>query len=161
MSKKKTLKRVFHGLFGVLFFQKKKVFVDNIKHSGDEKDISLVKSVTNSNMYSDMDSVSGNNRDDDIFLGVNDDSLFGLVANTSKAKKINTGLVCGSPLGSINYNINKNNGPLSLDRKWVDLKIIKTQVEVFIKKSFALDINLSAVKEKSATAKTQLIKKIF
>ncbi|KAG9284978.1 hypothetical protein G9A89_009788 [Geosiphon pyriformis] len=51
--------------------------------------------------------------------------------------------------------------PISLKKKWIDLKIVKTSVEVSIRKSFALDINLSAVEGKSATAKTQLIRKIF
>ncbi|KAG9286133.1 hypothetical protein G9A89_010147 [Geosiphon pyriformis] len=49
----------------------------------------------------------------------------------------------------------------SLDKVWVDPKIIKTQVEVAMKKSFTLDINLSAVEKKSATAKTQVIRKLF
>ncbi|KAG9302317.1 hypothetical protein G9A89_008809 [Geosiphon pyriformis] len=51
--------------------------------------------------------------------------------------------------------------PISLEKKWIDPKIIKTPVEVSVKKLFALDINLSAVEGKLATAKTQLIRKIF
>ncbi|KAG9294018.1 hypothetical protein G9A89_019356 [Geosiphon pyriformis] len=37
---------------------------------------------------------------------------------------------------------------ISLEKKWVDPKIVKSQVEVSVRKSFALDINLSAVEEK-------------
>ncbi|KAG9300025.1 hypothetical protein G9A89_009753 [Geosiphon pyriformis] len=44
---------------------------------------------------------------------------------------------------------------------WIDPKIIKTQVDVAIKKSFTLDINLSAVEGKLATAKTHVIRKLF
>ncbi|KAG9304441.1 hypothetical protein G9A89_020003 [Geosiphon pyriformis] len=49
----------------------------------------------------------------------------------------------------------------SLDKAWIDPKIIKTQVEVAVKKSFTLDINLSAVEGKSAMAKTHVIRKLF
>ncbi|KAG9295817.1 hypothetical protein G9A89_009046 [Geosiphon pyriformis] len=51
--------------------------------------------------------------------------------------------------------------PISLDKKWIDSKIIKTPMEVSVKKLFALNINLLAVERKSTTAKTQLIRKIF
>ncbi|KAG9293686.1 hypothetical protein G9A89_019023 [Geosiphon pyriformis] len=50
---------------------------------------------------------------------------------------------------------------ISLEKKCVDLKIVKIQVEVSVKKSFVLDINLSAMEGKSAMAKTQFIRKIF
>ncbi|KAG9296088.1 hypothetical protein G9A89_011940 [Geosiphon pyriformis] len=74
-------------------------------------------------------------------------------------------------LSSMNKNL-KDGGPISVDGQLtsmdmdgeasdVDPKIVKTQVKVAVKKSFALDINLSAVKEKSAMAKTQVIKKLF
>ncbi|KAG9296583.1 hypothetical protein G9A89_015175 [Geosiphon pyriformis] len=129
MSKKKTSIEVFHGL-------KKRVFVGNVKHSEDEKDISLIKPVPSHDVYLDMNSVSGNNRDDYIFFGAGNDSFLGLVTNTSKAKKVITNLI-------------------------FDSKIVKTQVEISIKKFFVLDINLSAVERKSAMAKTQFIRKIF
>ncbi|KAG9293160.1 hypothetical protein G9A89_010497 [Geosiphon pyriformis] len=160
MSKKKTFKEILYGSIRSSFSQKKKIFVGNIKHSENEKDISLVKPVTSSNIYSDIDSIFSNSKNNDIFLGVNNNSLFGLAANTPKTKKVDTNLVYGSPFGLINYNMDENDGPLpfslkiSLDKKWVDSKIIKTQVEVSIKKSFALDINLNAVERKSAIAKT-------
>ncbi|KAG9298367.1 hypothetical protein G9A89_003184 [Geosiphon pyriformis] len=44
---------------------------------------------------------------------------------------------------------------------WLDPKIVKSQVEVAVRKFFVLNINLSAVEGKSATAKTQLIRKLF
>ncbi|KAG9284836.1 hypothetical protein G9A89_003759 [Geosiphon pyriformis] len=81
--------------------------------------------------------------------------------NMPQAKHFNNGATVGSPFGSINYNMEEKeevslpfHKSFSLDKMWVDSKIIKTQVEVAVKKSFALDINLSAVEGKSAMAKT-------
>ncbi|KAG9303634.1 hypothetical protein G9A89_018531 [Geosiphon pyriformis] len=101
MSKKKVLKRVLYG---------PKISVGNVKHLGNEKDISLVKPDPSSSVYSDMNSISGNSSNEDVFLSTNNNSLLGLVTNTFKAKRFNTGLVCGSPLGSIDYGIDENNG---------------------------------------------------
>ncbi|KAG9297616.1 hypothetical protein G9A89_011131 [Geosiphon pyriformis] len=88
--------------------------------------------------------------------------------NMPQAKRFNNSATVGSPLGSINYNMEKEeevslslHKSFSLDKVWVDPKIIKTQVEVAVKKSFALDINLSAVEKKLAMAKTQVIRKLF
>ncbi|KAG9287232.1 hypothetical protein G9A89_008862 [Geosiphon pyriformis] len=39
-------------------------------------------------------------------------------------------------------------------QKWIDLKLTKTQIEIPVRKFFVLDINLSAMEDKSATAKT-------
>ncbi|KAG9301922.1 hypothetical protein G9A89_020966 [Geosiphon pyriformis] len=167
MPKKKAPIEVLYGPVGSFFSQKKRVSVGNIKHSGDKKDISLVKSDPSYDVYSDMNSVSGDSKDDDIFLGAGDGSFFGLVTNTPKTKKATSNLVCGSPLGSINYEIDKDNVPLpsslkiSLEKKWVDSKIVKSQIEVSVRKFFALDINLSAIEKKSVMAKTQYIRKIF
>ncbi|KAG9294013.1 hypothetical protein G9A89_019351 [Geosiphon pyriformis] len=71
--------------------------------------------------------------------GVSDSKM-----NTPQAKCFNNGAIVGSPLSSINYDIEE-----------------EKEVEVAVKKSFTLDINLSAVKEKSATAKTHVIRKLF
>ncbi|KAG9285914.1 hypothetical protein G9A89_013339 [Geosiphon pyriformis] len=86
----------------------------------------------------------------------------------SKAKCFNNSATVGSPLGSINYDMEEEkevspppHKSFSLDKVWVDPKIIKTQVKVTMKKSFALDINLLAVERKLATAKTQVIRKLF
>ncbi|KAG9293662.1 hypothetical protein G9A89_018999 [Geosiphon pyriformis] len=78
--------------------------------------------------------------------------------NTLQVKCFNNGVTVSSSLGSINYDMEES---FSLDKMWVDPKIIKTQVEVTMKKSFTLDINFSAVEGKSATAKTQVIRKLF
>ncbi|KAG9297886.1 hypothetical protein G9A89_015477 [Geosiphon pyriformis] len=78
--------------------------------------------------------------------------------NMPNAKRFNTGAAISSPLGSINYNMDDEK-EVSLPP--LDPKIVKTQVEVAVKKSFALDINLSAVEGKSATAKTQVVRKLF
>ncbi|KAG9285999.1 hypothetical protein G9A89_022675 [Geosiphon pyriformis] len=88
--------------------------------------------------------------------------------NTPQAKHFNNGVIIGFPLGSINYDMEEEEEislslykSFSLDKAWIDSKIIKIQMEVAVKKSFTLNINLSAVKEKSAMAKTQVIKKLF
>ncbi|KAG9307582.1 hypothetical protein G9A89_023147 [Geosiphon pyriformis] len=56
----------------------------------------------------------------------------------------NNGAIIGSPFSSFNYDMEK-----------------KEEVEVAVKKSFTLDINLSAVERKLAMAKTQIIRKLF
>ncbi|KAG9297361.1 hypothetical protein G9A89_009445 [Geosiphon pyriformis] len=123
MSKKKALKDIFYGLIGGTFSQKKKVSIGNVKHFGDEKDISLVKLGPSSGVYSDMNSVFGDSSNDDVFLGIDNNSLFNSAVNTLKAKKVNTDLVCGSLLGLIDYGIDEDNRLLppplkiSLNRK--------------------------------------------
>ncbi|KAG9286810.1 hypothetical protein G9A89_012360 [Geosiphon pyriformis] len=64
--------------------------------------------------------------------------------NMPNAKHFNTGVAIGSPLGSINYDMDD-----------------EEEVEIAVKKSFALDINLSAVEGKLAMAKTQVVRKLF
>ncbi|KAG9301355.1 hypothetical protein G9A89_018027 [Geosiphon pyriformis] len=85
--------------------------------------------------------------------------------NMPDAKHFNTGAAISSPLGSINYDMDdeeKISLPPPLPSSvWVNSKIVKTQVEIAVKKSFALDINLLAVEGKSATTKTQVIRKLF
>ncbi|KAG9304025.1 hypothetical protein G9A89_005935 [Geosiphon pyriformis] len=146
---------------------KGRVSVGNVKYSRDKKDISLVKLNPGNSVYLDINSVSGNSKNDNFFFGVGNNSLFDSAANIPKAKKIITDLICGSPFGLIDYGMDKDNGPLFpslkifLDKKWVDPKIVKSQVEVFIRKFFVLDINFSAIEGKSVTAKTQFIRKFF
>ncbi|KAG9302194.1 hypothetical protein G9A89_020628 [Geosiphon pyriformis] len=147
MSKKKAPRGALHGLAGGSFSQKKKVVIGNVKHSGDEKNIFLNKSGSGGNVFSDVNSLSGDD-DDASMSGFYGESPFGSAANTPKAKCVNTGAVFGSPLKSPNFAMN-------------DVEIVKVPVEVSVKKSFALDINLLAVEGKSATAKTQVIRKIF
>ncbi|KAG9284163.1 hypothetical protein G9A89_022937 [Geosiphon pyriformis] len=166
MSKKKVLKGAFYGSAGGSFFQKKRVVLSNIKHLNNEKDIFLNKSDYDS-MYLDLKSKSSSGEDNIIIESVDSRSLLGSAANTSKVKKVNTGIVFGSLLGSLNYSMDDNKVvllsclPIFLEKKWIDPKIIKTPVKVLVKKLFTLDINLSVVEGKSATAKTQLIRKIF
>ncbi|KAG9304904.1 hypothetical protein G9A89_010766 [Geosiphon pyriformis] len=159
MAKKKVHKGVFYGPAGGSFAQKKKVVVDNVKHSGNEKDVSLDKPVSGSNMFSDADGESSDSEDSVLMAGVSAGSLLGSAVNTPKAKKMISGIVDGSSLGLINYNIDEDaenlSPPLNLPF------MVKTPVEVAVKKSYALDINLSAVEGKSTTAKTQAIRKIF
>ncbi|KAG9302832.1 hypothetical protein G9A89_009609 [Geosiphon pyriformis] len=140
--KKKASKGVFHGPAGDFFSQKKKVVLGNIKHSSDEKNISLNKSESSGSIYSDVESLSG--EDEDVSMSrTNGGSLLGSAATTSKTNSLNFHMdddkVVLPPCLSI-----------SLEKKWIDPKIIKTPVEVSIRKLFALDINFSA-----------LIRKIF
>ncbi|KAG9298751.1 hypothetical protein G9A89_012819 [Geosiphon pyriformis] len=166
MSKKKAFKSAFYGSAGGFFFQKKKVILENIKHSGNEKNIFLSKSGSSDNIYSNVESLFNNNKNVSM-SNANSGSLLSLAATTLKTKQVNTGAVFGFPLSFPNFSIDDYEVvlsfclPISFNKKWIDLKIIKTSVEVSIKKLFALDINLSAVKEKSVTAKTQLVRKIF
>ncbi|KAG9301756.1 hypothetical protein G9A89_003303 [Geosiphon pyriformis] len=164
--KKKAPKGAFQNPVGGFFSQKKKVVLGNVKHSGDEKNISLSKARSSGNVYSDVESLSG--EDEDVSMSETDGGFFlGSAATTSKAKQVNTGAGFGSSLGFSNFHMNDNEVVLPsrlsifLEKKWIDPKIIKTSVEVSIKKSFALDISLSAVEDKLTTVKTQLIRKIF
>ncbi|KAG9287467.1 hypothetical protein G9A89_023839 [Geosiphon pyriformis] len=166
ISKKKAPKSAFHGPAGGSFVQKKKVVFGNIKHSGDERDISLSKSGPGDSMYSDVNSLFSNNVNvgmTDVYRG----SFLGSTATTPKAKRVDTGMMFGSPLGSPDFTMDDNEIVLplrisiSLEKKWIDPKIVKNQVEMFVKKFFVLDINLSAVENKSAMAKTQVIRKLF
>ncbi|KAG9294667.1 hypothetical protein G9A89_008146 [Geosiphon pyriformis] len=169
MSKKKAPKDAFHGLAGNFFAQKKKVVFGNVKHSGNEKDISL-KSGSSISMFSDVESLSGD--DEDMGMSVDDgDSLLGSAMNIPKAKHVNSGADFGFPFDSLNYIMDKKVKSLpsslvlaSLEKKknnWVDPVVVKTRVNAPVKKSFALDINFSAMEDKSAIAKTQYIRKIF
>ncbi|KAG9303920.1 hypothetical protein G9A89_005830 [Geosiphon pyriformis] len=166
MSKKKTPKGAFYGPAGGSFAQKKKVVLGNVKHSGDKKDISLSNSGLGNSMYSNVDSLSGNDKDVDM-TGIHDGCFLGLAVITSKAKHIDIGAIFGFSLGSSDFTMNDDKIVLlfclsiSLKKKWIDSKIIKTPVEVSVKKSFALDIDISAVENKSVTAKTQLVRKFF
>ncbi|KAG9300290.1 hypothetical protein G9A89_011363 [Geosiphon pyriformis] len=165
-SKKKASKSAFHGLASGFFSQKKKVILSNVKHSGNEKDISLSKFGSGNHVYSNVKSLFGENEDVSMF-GVNGESLLGSAVTTLKAKQVNTGAGFGFPLSSSNFYMDDDKVvllfhlPIFLEKKWIDPKIIKTFVEVLVKKSFTLDINLSAVEGKLAMAKTQLIWKIF
>ncbi|KAG9288969.1 hypothetical protein G9A89_015518 [Geosiphon pyriformis] len=147
MSKKKVFKDAFYGPTG-----EKKVVLGNVKHFGDEKDISLNKSEPGDNVG---------------MIGVNSESLLSSATTTSKTKHINTGMVFGFLLGSPDFTINDDGIvfppylPIFLKKKWIDSKIIKIPVEVSVRKSFVLNINLLVVDGKSATAKTQFIRKLF
>ncbi|KAG9291114.1 hypothetical protein G9A89_012986 [Geosiphon pyriformis] len=150
-----------------VLFMKKRVVLGNVKHLGDKKDISLDRFELGNSVFSNVDSVSGNEESTNM-TGINVESLLDSATNTSKAKHVNTGAIFGSLLGSPNFVMDDDNDvslppylSISLEKKWIDPKIVKTQVKVSVKKSFALDINLSAMEENLTTAKTQLIRKIF
>ncbi|KAG9297001.1 hypothetical protein G9A89_008587 [Geosiphon pyriformis] len=167
MSSKKALKDVFYSPAGGSFSQRKKAFLGNVKYSGDEKNIFL-KSGSGASIYSDVKSLSGD--DDNVSMsGGFDSSFLDLAVNTPKAKQVNTGANFSSPIGSLDFKMDEEMKPLplslrkkvSLDKIWIDSKIIKTSVEMSVKKSFALDINFLAVEGKLTTQKTQFVRKIF
>ncbi|KAG9299499.1 hypothetical protein G9A89_020670 [Geosiphon pyriformis] len=159
-------KGTFHGPVGDFFSQKKKVILENIKHSDNKKNIFLSKSGPGSSIYSNVDSLSNKDKNVSMF-DVNGESLLGLAATMSKVKHVNNSAVFGSLFSSLNFSMDNNKVvfPLCLsiflDKKWIDPKIIKTPVEVLVKKSFALNINFSAIERKLTMAKTQFIRKLF
>ncbi|KAG9292018.1 hypothetical protein G9A89_017917 [Geosiphon pyriformis] len=102
MSKKKAPKGAFYGPAGGSFAQKKKAVLGNVKHFGDKKNISLSKSEPSGSVYSDVDSMSGNDKDMGL-TGINERSLLGSVATTLKANCVNTGTIFSSLLGSPNF----------------------------------------------------------
>ncbi|KAG9299300.1 hypothetical protein G9A89_013948 [Geosiphon pyriformis] len=115
MSKKKVSKSVFYDPAGVV--------LEKIKHSGDESDISLSKSRSGDNMYSDANSLFGDDKSVSM-AGISNNSLLDLAANILKAKQVNTNAVFGFLLSSLNFIIDDNKEvsfPLhfliSLDRK--------------------------------------------
>ncbi|KAG9284386.1 hypothetical protein G9A89_023643 [Geosiphon pyriformis] len=165
-SKKKALKSAFYGPAGGFFSQKKKVVIGNVKNFGNKRDISLSRSGFDNSVYSDVESFSGEDENVSMF-GIDDGSFLGSAATILKMKQVNTSAVFGFPLSSPNFHMDDDKVvlssclPISLNKKWIDPKIIKTPVKVSIKKSFALNINLLAVEDKLAMAKTQLIRKNF
>ncbi|KAG9303381.1 hypothetical protein G9A89_013707 [Geosiphon pyriformis] len=74
------------------------------------------------------------------------------------------GHIVAPPFGTIDFNMDKDEvclpppHPIALASKWLNPMIVK---EVLVRKSFALDIDLSAVKGKNATAKVLVIRKLF
>ncbi|KAG9295619.1 hypothetical protein G9A89_005312 [Geosiphon pyriformis] len=168
MSKKKAPKGAFHGFAGSFFLQKKKVVFENVKHLGDKKNISLNKSELGNNMFFDVNNLFSNKESANL-TGINVEFLLNLAVNTSKTKHINIGAVFGSLLGFPNFVMDDDKKVslflyflISLDKKWIDPKIIKTQIEVVVKKSFVLDINLLVMENKSVMVKiqaTSLVKK--
>ncbi|KAG9307598.1 hypothetical protein G9A89_023163 [Geosiphon pyriformis] len=82
--KKKAPKSAFQGPTGGFFSQKKKIVLGNVKHFGDEKDISLSKAGSSGSVYSDVESLSG--EDENVSMsGTNDGFLLGSAATTPKA----------------------------------------------------------------------------
>ncbi|KAG9302017.1 hypothetical protein G9A89_021061 [Geosiphon pyriformis] len=147
-SKKKTPKGAFHG----------------------PADISLSKFGPGNSVYSDVDSLSDDNKNIGI-SGVNDGSLLGLAATTPKTKQINTGAVFGFSLSSPNFYMNDNEVVLpsclsiSLEKKWIDPKIIKTTMEVMemtasLARKKGININSNLKRQGIHSDWTVVIKKI-
>ncbi|KAG9302158.1 hypothetical protein G9A89_020592 [Geosiphon pyriformis] len=168
MLNKKAPVGAFSGSTSGLFSQKKRVSLRHMIQSDDKHEAALAKPHSKESQYLNMESDSGDSVASNILAGGGDGSLLGLAATTPKAKRVKNNLDCSSSLSSLDYNMDNDDGGLlspplgiSLNRIWLDPKIIKTQVEVVVKKFFTLDINLLAVEGKLATSKTQVIRKLF
>ncbi|KAG9303553.1 hypothetical protein G9A89_018449 [Geosiphon pyriformis] len=107
MSKKKVPKGAFHSSAGGSFFQKKRVVLNNVKHLGGERNVFLYKPGSGS-MYSDLKSESNSGENNIAMEDINSGFFLGSATNTPKAKKVNTSVVLGSPLGFSNYSMNNN-----------------------------------------------------
>ncbi|KAG9298762.1 hypothetical protein G9A89_012830 [Geosiphon pyriformis] len=113
MSKKKAPKGVFHG---------PAVILENVKYSSDKRNIFLSKSGPDDNIYSDMKSLSGDDKDVSI-SGANNGSLLGLATTMPKVKQVNTNAVFGFSLSFLNFSINNDeiilfsHLPISLNKK--------------------------------------------
>ncbi|KAG9302973.1 hypothetical protein G9A89_022633 [Geosiphon pyriformis] len=105
MSKKKAPKDAFHGPAGSSFTQKKKVILENVKHSGNKQDISL-KSDSGNSVFSNVESLSDNENDVDMSGGGNG-SLLDSAVNTPRANRLSTGIDFGSSLSSPNFVIDE------------------------------------------------------
>ncbi|KAG9284149.1 hypothetical protein G9A89_022923 [Geosiphon pyriformis] len=133
-SSKASLSASF-GPAGGSFSQKKRISLCNVKHSGIKGGVSLAKFHSDRSMYSDMESDSSSSIVNDILVGNNNKSFLGSAATTPRAKRVKNDLACGSPFGSLDYDIDDDNGG-------------------FLPSPLA-------VKNKLATAKIQVIRKLF
>ncbi|KAG9304520.1 hypothetical protein G9A89_020084 [Geosiphon pyriformis] len=155
MSMKKAPKGAFHGSASGSFSQKKKVALGNIKHFGNEKDISLVK-LGSSGTYSDMDSESSCGEDNIHIESVR--SLLSLATNTLKAKKVNTSVIFRFPLGFPNYNMDEKMvllpPPLSISLE----KSI--EVAILLAKEKGINVNSNLKKQRMKSNWAVVIKEI-
>ncbi|KAG9284540.1 hypothetical protein G9A89_014144 [Geosiphon pyriformis] len=164
---KKALKDALYNSVGSTFSQKKKISVGNIKHFGDKKEISLTKPDVNDDMYSNMDSKFNDNKLGGAAMGLNSSFFFSLITITPKVKRVSINLIGGFFVGTIDFEIDEDmvylssSLNISLNKRWINPKVVKTHIKMSIKKFFTLDINLSAVEKKLAIAKTQFVREIF
>ncbi|KAG9296442.1 hypothetical protein G9A89_015034 [Geosiphon pyriformis] len=158
-AKKRSVRVSTTGSVGGGSTQKVRKSLSTIKYSSADKNLKDGGSVCKDEQFASMD-MDGRTFDG---KSTSDSQM-----NTPNAKRFNAGAAISSPIGSIDYGIDDevevslpSHLFFSLEKVWMDPKIVKSQVEVAVKKSFTLDINLSAVEGKSAMAKTQVIRKLF
>ncbi|KAG9296448.1 hypothetical protein G9A89_015040 [Geosiphon pyriformis] len=89
-----------------------KVVLDNIKHSGDERNISLGRSGSGNSVYSDVKSLFDKDENVSIF-DMDGRSFLDSAAITPKAKQVNTGTVFGFSLGFPDFHMNNDKVVLS------------------------------------------------
>ncbi|KAG9287494.1 hypothetical protein G9A89_023866 [Geosiphon pyriformis] len=122
----------------------------NIKHFSDKKDISLSKFGPGNSVYSNVNSLSGD--DEDISMAdVNSGFLLGLAATTFKAKHINTGTVFGSPLGSPDFII---------DNDKIALLPYFMEMATSLAKEKGINVNSNFKKQKIRSDQAVVIKEI-
>ncbi|KAG9301119.1 hypothetical protein G9A89_012502 [Geosiphon pyriformis] len=80
---------------------------------------------------------------------------------TPTGLKVKTRKTLGKPLGKINFSLNGNGDDILLNTSLELLSPIKNLINVFVCKSFALDIGLDKVTEKSFQEKLTVVKKLF
>ncbi|KAG9287229.1 hypothetical protein G9A89_008859 [Geosiphon pyriformis] len=123
ISKKKVPKGALHGPVEGTFSQKKRVSVDNVKHSGNEKEISLVKPGLSGGIYSNISNESSNSKVGNNTMGSGSGFFLGSAVSIFKAKRVNTSLDGGSFIGVIDFKIDEDKSFLlfsfniSLNRK--------------------------------------------
>ncbi|KAG9299261.1 hypothetical protein G9A89_013909 [Geosiphon pyriformis] len=84
-KKKTTPKGAFQGPADDSFSQKKKIVLDNVKHSGNKKDIFLSKAESSGSVYSNVESLSG--EDENVSMSrTNGGFLLDSTATTLKTK---------------------------------------------------------------------------
>ncbi|KAG9286820.1 hypothetical protein G9A89_012370 [Geosiphon pyriformis] len=79
----------------------------------------------------------------------------------SMSSKVKTKKALGKPLGKINFSPSSNNDDVLLDAPLVLLLSVKNLVNIFVWKSFALDIRLDKVVGKFSHEKLQVVRKLF
>ncbi|KAG9300126.1 hypothetical protein G9A89_000866 [Geosiphon pyriformis] len=142
--KRRSARVLSTGSVGGGLTQNVKKSLGNIKPLSANKNLKDSGSVCMNRQFASMNT-DGEASDDN---GTSDSQM-----NMPNVKCFNTGAAISSLIGSISYDMDDEEEvflPLHLF-----FSLEKSQVEVVVKKSFALDINLSTVEEKSAMAKTQ------
>ncbi|KAG9295427.1 hypothetical protein G9A89_013456 [Geosiphon pyriformis] len=153
--KKRTPKSPADGFFS----QKKKVVFGNVKHFGDEKNISLSKSGSSGSVYSDVESLSS--EDENVSMSeTNGEFLLGSVATMPKTKQVNTGAGFGFPLGSPNFHMDDDEVVLPSHLSTFTLEK-SMEMTVLLARENKIVINTNLKKQEVCLDWAVVIKEIF